>query len=79
MCLVGLFLGFLERVFNAPGMTDLEFTLGLSLIFPLVYPESNFSVMVGSMLPLFIALLVYFCVGSLALKQAEKFGWSGDG
>ncbi|MDP6175813.1 MAG: hypothetical protein QGF09_16750, partial [Rhodospirillales bacterium] len=52
MGLAGMFLGFLDRLFNRAWMTDLEFTVGLTLIYPLVYPESNFSAMAGSMLTL---------------------------
>ena len=69
MFLVGVFLAFLDTLFNRRGMSDLEFVIGLTLIFPLVYPESNISVMTGSLLPLFIALFAYFYVGSKTLRK----------
>jgi hypothetical protein len=69
MALFGLFIGFLDRVFNAKGMRDLEYIVGLSLIFPLFYPESNFSLMVGSLLPLFVGVVVYFTLGSFLLDK----------
>jgi hypothetical protein len=72
MSLVGLFLAFLDRLFNRSGISDLEFIFGLTFLFPLVYPESNFSVMTGSMLPLFIALFIYFYFGSKALGYLRQ-------
>ena len=63
MVLFGLFLGFLDKVFNSGEMSDLEFLIGLTLFFRLCYQESNFSVMTGSLLPLFVSLVIYFCVG----------------
>jgi len=64
MTLIGIFLAFLDRFFNSPGGKDLEFVIGLTLIFPLVYPESNFSVMTGSMPLLFLSLYAYFGGGT---------------
>jgi hypothetical protein len=69
MALIGIFLAFLDRVFNSKGMTDLEFIVGLSIIFPLVIPESNFSLMTGSLLPLFVSLYVYFTGGAWVLNK----------
>jgi len=69
MMIFGLFLAFLDRVFNSRDATDLEYVVGLTLIFPLVYPESNFSVMTGSMLPLFVSLYVYFAGGAWVLNK----------
>ena len=73
MMTFGLFLAFLDRVFNSEDATDLEFVFGLTLIFPLVYPESNFSVMTGSLLPLFISLYVYFTGGAWVLNKISIF------
>jgi hypothetical protein len=72
MALIGLFYAFLDRLFNAPNATELETVIGLTLIFPLVYPESNFSVMTGSMAPLFVSLFIYFTGGAWILK---RMGW----
>ena len=69
MALIGVFLAFLDRVFNSKEMTDLEFIVGLTIIFPLVIPESNFSLMTGSLLPLFISLYVYFAGGAWVLSK----------
>ena len=69
MALIGFFLAFLDRVFNSKGMTQLELIVGLSIIFPLVIPESNFSLMTGSLLPLIVSLYVYFTVGAGVLNK----------
>ena len=69
MPLYGLLLAFLDRVFNARDMSDPAFLIGLTLIFPLVYPESNFSVMTGSMILLFLAMYVFFVGGSWLIKE----------
>ena len=71
MSLVGIFMAFLDRVFNAQNMNDLEFVFGTTLIFPLIYQESNLSVMTGSMLPLFIALYLYFRLGIPLLDKLQ--------
>ncbi len=73
MVIIGMFLAFLDRVFNSPDANDLEFVFGLTLIFPLVYPESNFSVMTGSMLPLFVSLYIYFVGGTWILNNLPIF------
>jgi hypothetical protein len=59
----------MNRIFNAPGMSDPEFLIGLTLIYRLAYQESNFSVMTGSLALLFVSLYVYFRWGPLLLKR----------
>lgn len=63
MTLVGALLAVLSGIFNRREMTAHEFAIGASIIFPLVYPSSNFSLMTGSLLPLAVALWVYFRLG----------------
>ncbi len=63
MTLAGIFLAFLSAIFNRREMTPLEFVTSAAIIFPLVYPASNFSLMTGSLLPLSVALWIYFRVG----------------
>jgi hypothetical protein len=72
MTLLGLLLGLLNRVFNAEGMSDLEFLIGLTIIFRLGYQESNLSVMTGSLLPLFVALYVLFAFGPKVLSALNR-------
>ena len=72
MSLIGLFLAFLEKIFNADGMNNVEFVVGTTLIFPLIYPESNFSLMTGSMLPLFVSLFLYFRFGPAIIERLFK-------
>ncbi|MCH7957978.1 MAG: hypothetical protein IIB63_10525 [Proteobacteria bacterium] len=63
MALVGLLFGFLERFLARPGMTALEFVTGATILLPLFFQESNFSLMTGSLLPLTVSLWLYFTVG----------------
>ncbi len=69
MMLFGLLLAVLNRLFNARESGDLEFLIGLTIIFRLGYQESNFSEMTGSLLPLFVALYLYFRIGAGVLKR----------
>jgi len=72
MSFIGLFLAFLDKIFNADGMNNIEFVVGTTLIFPLIYPESNFTVMTGSMLPLFVSLYLYFRFGPAIIERVFK-------
>ncbi len=72
MPLIGLFLAFLDKIFNADGMNNVEFVVGTTLIFPLIYPESNLSLMTGSMLPLFVSLFLYFRFGPAIIERLFK-------
>lgn len=69
MAFFGIFLAFLDKTLNAPEAGDLEFVIGTTILFPLFYQESNFSVMVGSILPLFIVLCLYFLIGHKVLAK----------
>jgi len=69
MALIGFFLAILDRVFNSRDANDLDFIVGLAIIFPLVIPESNFSLMTSSILPLFVSLYVYFAGGAWLLNK----------
>lgn len=64
MAVFGVLFGVLDRVFNDPRSTDLEAAIGLVVLLPFVYPDSNFSLMMGSMLPLVAVLWVYFFLGA---------------
>jgi len=72
MAVIGLLLALLDRVFNSKSSGNIEFTIGLTLIFPLVYPESNFSVMTGVLPILAVFLIVYFELGSRVLTIFNK-------
>lgn len=63
MALVGILTMFLERFFSRPDMTPIEAVIGMAIILPLFFQESNFSLMVGSLLPLTVALWLYFAIG----------------
>jgi len=63
MLIIGVFLALLDRLFNAKRMNYLEASVGLTVLFPLILQESNFSVLTGSLLPLALCLWLYFRVG----------------
>lgn len=62
MPLVGVFLAFLEQKLNHPNMNSLEFVVGATLSFRLIYQESNFSLLIGNLLPLLLTLYILFNV-----------------
>jgi len=71
MMLAGGFLALLSAFFNRPTMTPLEFVTGAAIIFPLVYPASNFSLMTGTLPQLSLALWLYFRFG-LTIGASKK-------
>jgi hypothetical protein len=62
MPLIGLFLAFIEQKLNHIDMSSLEFVIGATVLFRLIYQESNFSLMVGSVLSLVVTLFMLFKV-----------------
>lgn len=62
MPLVGLLLAFIEKKLNHPDMNPLDFVVGATVSFRLVYQESNFSTMIGGLAPLSLVLYVLFNV-----------------
>jgi hypothetical protein len=60
MPLVGVLLAFIEQKFNNQNMNSLEFVTGTTIVFRLVYQESNFSLMLGGIITLSVALYVLF-------------------
>ncbi|MEY3332292.1 MAG: hypothetical protein RLZZ176_592, partial [Cyanobacteriota bacterium] len=60
MSLVGILLAFLEQTLNHSNMNPLEFVIGSTILFRLVYQESNFSLMTGSVLTLFLSFYLLF-------------------
>ncbi len=69
MAVFGIILAAVVRVFCAWGMSDVEFLIGLTVIFRLPYQESNFSVMTGSLPLLVVSLWLYFSFGSRLLER----------
>lgn len=60
MSLVGLLLAFLDQKLNHSRMNSLEFVMGTTILFRLIYQESNFSLMIGNIMPLSLSLYVLF-------------------
>jgi hypothetical protein len=69
MGVIGLLLAFLNQLFNQPRMNEVEFIYGMSIMFGLFYQESSFTLMIGGVFLLSIALYVL-------LKQAYGGGVS---
>jgi hypothetical protein len=63
MAVIGIFFAGVDRFFNSREMPPLERAVGLGIVFRLAYPESNFSVMCGDLVPLTIVLFLYFHFG----------------
>ncbi|MEE9318335.1 MAG: hypothetical protein V3U48_08615 [Rhodospirillales bacterium] len=78
MAVNGVLFGFLERFLDRPTMTPLEFVTGTTILLPLFFQESNFSLMTGSLLPLTASLWIYFPVGlRLPLPWLRVFSRNG--
>jgi hypothetical protein len=60
MPLVGIFLAFIDRKFNAPHMNALEFVVGCAACFSLVYQELNFALMVNTIIPFIVSMFILF-------------------
>ena len=63
MAFFGVLFAAVDRFFNSESVPPIERAVGLGLIFRWAYPESNFTVMCGDLLPLTIALYLYFRFG----------------
>jgi hypothetical protein len=71
MVLTGGLLALLSVFFNRSRMTPLEFVVGAAIVFPLVYPASNFSLMTSTLPQLTLALWLYFRFG-LTIRTSKK-------
>jgi len=72
MGLIGVFLAFIAQLIDAQRNSFLEFTVALSLLFPLAYQESNLSVMTGTLLLQYFAFVFYFRIGRKLLPSFSK-------
>jgi hypothetical protein len=60
MPLVGIFLALIDRKLNGPNMNALEFVVGCSACFNLVYQELNFALMVNTLIPFLVSMFILF-------------------
>jgi hypothetical protein len=60
MPLVGLLLAFLDRKLNSPKMGSMQVVIGSTILFKLFYQELNFSLMMGGVISLVVALYIIF-------------------
>ena len=78
MSLVGLLLSFLDQKLNHTRMNSLEFVIGATILFRLIYQESNFSLMTGSVITLSLALYILFRVVLGGRRRAAQRFESSD-
>lgn len=69
MALIGAFLAVLDKLLNAPGRRDLEMGIGLGVLIPLTFMDSNFSLMVGTLPQFVLCLYAYLLVGEFVLRR----------
>jgi len=60
MPILGCFLAFLEQKLNHSAMEPLDFVVGATIMFRLIYQESNFALMVGGIISLCLSLYLIF-------------------
>ena len=68
MTIVGIILSILDNLFNMSNPSPLNYVFGLTILLSLVFQESNFSLMIGSVFYLSICLFAYLHIG-LKLKR----------
>jgi hypothetical protein len=75
MPVLGVFLAFLEQLFNQARMNFLEFLIGSTILFRLIYQESNFSLMTGSVITLSVTLYILFkiCLETKKRRPVKPF------
>jgi len=73
MAFVMLFLAFLDRLLNTPNQNIYEQAVGATVLLPLFFQESNFTLMTGSLLP-FILSFWFLFKGGLQIKLSRSFG-----
>lgn len=69
MLMVGVFFRFLAIKFCSGAHSPIEFLIGLTLTFRLFFAESNLSLMIGSTIPVFVALYITMRVISAARSR----------
>ena len=69
MALIGAFLALADKLLNAPGRRELEMGIGLGILMPLTFQDSNFSVMVGTLPQFVLCLYLYFLAGEFVLRR----------
>ncbi|MFH7024923.1 MAG: O-antigen polysaccharide polymerase Wzy [Heteroscytonema crispum UTEX LB 1556] len=60
MSLLGSLLVFIDKKLNHPNMSELEFAVGASTMFQLVYQETNASLLFGPLIPFLLVIHILF-------------------
>ena len=69
MALIGAFLAVVDKLLNAPGRREIEMGIGLGILMPLTFQDSNFSVMVGTLPQFVLCIYLYFLAGEYVLRR----------
>lgn len=69
MALIGAFLAVVDKLLNAPGRREIEMGIGLGILMPLTFQDSNFSVMVGTLPQFVLCTYLYFLAGEYVLRR----------
>jgi len=69
MALIGAFLAVVDKLLNAPGRREIEMGIGLGILMPLTFQDSNFSVMVGTLPQFVLCTYLYFLTGEYVLRR----------
>jgi hypothetical protein len=78
MALIGAFLAVLDKLLNAPGRRELEIGLGLGILIPLTFQDSNFSLMVGTLPQFVLCLYIFFLIGEFVLRRLGMGSGAAD-
>jgi hypothetical protein len=62
MFLIGVFIGLLTKLASVPKNNYIQYISGLTVVAPLILPESNFALMVGGIIPQYIFLIIIFYI-----------------
>lgn len=71
MFIIGCIVGLLDNFFNSVRMTGTDLAFGIAFMYSLAFQESNFSLVIGNIVPCAIALYLYFSLwtGSRTLRS----------
>ena len=72
MFLIGCLMGTLDMFLNSHRMSETDLIFGISLIYATAFQESNFSLVIGSILPAAIALYLYFSLWSGSMARGLR-------
>jgi hypothetical protein len=72
MSLLGILLVLIDKKLNNPSMSELEFVVGASTIFPLTYQENNAYLLLGNIVPFLVVIHVLFKFFISSVPKMQK-------